>query len=94
LSDRLAKLEAAEVERRAEYQQISNEWPTLEAREKGEAMRRLFTTVTLFWDRKFRPASAKPTRPRKTDRPGRYRYTLQTDRIVWAFAKCDLANSW
>jgi Recombinase/Recombinase zinc beta ribbon domain len=94
LSERFKALYAAEAEREAERQKLLDEWPALESREKGEALRRLFNTVTLYWERRFHPASTKPTRPRKTDRPGRYSYTLQTDRIKWAFATSDLDNSW
>ncbi len=94
LTLRLNILTAAEAERQAERQKLLAEWPALECREKGEALRRLFSKVTLFWDRQFCPASKKPTRPRKTSRPGRYSYTLQTDRIQWAFAASDLENSW
>ena len=57
-------------------------------------MRRLFDKVMLRWERKFHPASPKPTRPRKTGRPGRYSYTLKRDEIEWALAPSDLDNSW
>jgi hypothetical protein len=92
LSQRLEELYAAEAERQAERDRLLAEWPTLEAREKGEVLRRLFRTVTLFWDRKFVPAKGKPGRPLKTDRPGRYRYTLLKERIGWAFATTDLGQ--
>jgi hypothetical protein len=85
LSVRIGALMAADAERQAEREKLLAEWPGLENREKGEALRRLFRTVTLFWDRVWHPASAKPTRPRKTNRPGRYRYTLAKDRIEWAY---------
>jgi hypothetical protein len=93
LTQRFNAIYAAEVERQAERERLLAEWPKLENREKGEAFRRLFKTVTLFWDREFHPASAKPTRPRKTARPGRYSYTLLRDRIQWAFTTVDLKSS-
>jgi hypothetical protein len=93
LSERLKGLYAAEAERQAEREKLLAEWPALESREKGEAMRRLFKTVTLFWDRTFHPASDKPKRPRKTTRPGRYSYALQRERIQWAFAESNLESS-
>jgi hypothetical protein len=86
-------LYAAEAERQAEREKLLAEWPTLEGREKGEALRRLFDTVTLFWDKQFHPALHKPTRPRKTDRTGRWSYTLKRDAIKWAFATSDLGSS-
>jgi hypothetical protein len=94
LTQRLEALYAAEAERQVERGKLVAEWPTLESREKGEAMRRLFKSVTLFWDRTFCPAPANPTYARKTNRPGRYRYSLRRDRIQWAFATSDLETSW
>lgn len=94
LTDRLRTLCEAEDSRQQERDQLIAEWPTLESRERGEALRRLFHTVTLFWDRTFVPAAAKPTRPRKTTRAGRYRYTLRYDRTQWAFATADLGGCW
>ncbi len=94
LSKRLEALYAAEAEREAERQKLMAEWPTLQDREKGEALRRLFKTVTLFWERTFHPASEKPTRPRKTERPGRFSYSLLRDRIEWSFPTTDLDDSW
>ena len=94
ISERLNLLYSAEAEREAERQQLLAEWPKLEAREKGEALRRLFSTVTLFWDRTFQPASKNPLRPRKTERAGRYRYCLKRDQIKWSLATSDLAGSW
>ena len=92
LSKRIDELRKAEHERRAEEQKLLDEWPALEGREKGEAMWRLFDTVTLFWDKQFHPASIRPTRPRKTKRKGRWSYTLKKDAIKWMFAVSDLES--
>jgi DNA invertase Pin-like site-specific DNA recombinase len=89
LSQRVAELQAAEAVRQAEREKLLAEWPALENREKGEAPRRLFRTVTLYWKKRWQPAAGKPTRPLKTDRPGRWRYELQRDKIEWAFAVSD-----
>jgi hypothetical protein len=86
ITQRLNEVYAAEAEQAADRQKLLSEWPSLERREKGEAMRRLFNKVTLFWDRVFRPAIAHRSRPRRTNRPGRWRYTLQRDRIQWSLA--------
>lgn len=95
LSERVAKLGAAERDRQKEREHITAEWPRMEAREKGEALRRLFKTVTLYWERTYHHAMKKPTRPRKTNRPGRYSYALQKARIKWEFTKSsDLEVSW
>jgi hypothetical protein len=94
LSKRLEAVYAAEAEREVERKKLLAEYPALEAREKGEALRRLFKTVTLFWEGTFHPAAPKRNRPRKTDRPGRYRYTLKKDAIRWAFAASELESSW
>ena len=83
ITERLGKLYEAERER------LVAEWPKLESRERGEALRRMFRTVTLYWDRAFHPAETKPSRRRKTDRPGRYRYTLRPDRIEWHLGATD-----
>lgn len=93
LTKRLERLLVAEKARQAEREKLVAEWPAMENREKGEAMRRLFKTVTLFWGKKFHPASKKPTRPRKTNRLGRYSYPLQKERIQWVFASSDLESS-
>jgi hypothetical protein len=94
ITQRLKELEAAEDTRGEERDRLIAEWPKMQAREKGEALRRLFKTVTLHWQREFVAASPNPTRPRKTDRPGRYRYTLLTDKIAYDYRESDLAASW
>jgi hypothetical protein len=94
LTSRLKELFAAEAERQGERQRLLTEWPSLDSREKGESLRRLFKTVTLYWDRTFHPASERPTRPRKTDRAGRFSYRLDLGRTEWAFAASDLGGSW
>jgi predicted site-specific integrase-resolvase len=94
ITERLSKLYEAEGERQAERERLSAEWPKLESREKGEALRRLFHTVKLYWDRTFHPPERNPSRPRKTERAGRYAYSLQTDRIEWHFATSDSVTSW
>ena len=62
--------------------------------EKGEALRRFFERVTLYWDKTFHPASQRPTRKRKTNRPGRNRYALNLERISWGFATSELNAYW
>jgi hypothetical protein len=96
LSERLSTLYAAEAELREEREKLLAEWPALEAREKGEAMRRLFKKVTLFWEKTHHPPLAKPprVRPRKTARKGRYSYTLRRDQIRWEFSTLVLDDSW
>ena len=93
LSRRIETLFRAENERREEREKLLAEWPALENREKGEALRRMFKTVTLRWERKFHPARAKPSRPRTTDRPGRWGYTLLRDKIEWSFSASNLESS-
>jgi hypothetical protein len=93
LSERLGALRKRIEERGAERRKLREEYPTLEGREKGEALRRLFKTVTLFWEKTYHPPAAKPTRPHKTARRGRYSYTLQRDRIKWAFVNIDSISS-
>lgn len=93
LTDRFAELLEAETERKAERDKLRDEWPALEGREKGEALRRLFDTVELYWDRKFHPALANPSRPRRTDRDGRYSYHLRKDLVEWKLAISNLSSS-
>jgi hypothetical protein len=93
VSERLQAVYAAEAELREERERLLAEWPEMEGRARGEAFRQVFGSVTLHWDRKFHPASAKPTRPRKTNRPGRYSYALRRDRIEWGVAGLDTARS-
>ncbi len=94
LSKRLNDLAEAEADQDAERKTLLLEYPALEQREKGEALRRLFQRVTLYWESTFHPASAKPTRPRKTERPGRFSYALQMDRIQWTLAESNLGGCW
>jgi len=94
ISEHLRQIHVAEDERQAERRKLLDEWPTLESREKGEALRRLFNTVALYWDREFVPARSTPSHSRKTDRPGRYRYTLRRDLIEWDFPSLDMGGSW
>jgi hypothetical protein len=93
LRERFKALYAAEKEREVERKKLLAEWPTLEAREKGEALRRLFKTVTLFWEKTWHPREGKPAKPRKTDRPGRYSYELKRDRIGWTFTASGLETA-
>jgi hypothetical protein len=92
LGERVKALLDAEAERNAERQKLLAEWPALESREKGEALRRLFQTITLFWRRTFHPAMTQPSRPRRTNRPGRYSYDLKKDETRWALTP-DLVSS-
>jgi hypothetical protein len=92
LRERFAGLATDDVARQEERERLEKEWPTMDNREKGEAMKRLFTKVTLYWEQTFHPAAAKPTRPHRTKRAGRHSYTLQIDRISWGFADCKLAS--
>ena len=94
LSERFKRLYEVEADRDAERNRLKTEWPTLECREKGEALRRLFHTVKLYWDRTFHPSEKKPGRPRKTKREGRYSYALRRDRIEWRLASPDSGISW
>jgi hypothetical protein len=94
LSERFQVLYAAEAERQAERKKLLAEWPSLESREKGEAFRRLFKEVRLFWLKRYHPASERPTRRRTTSRPGRWSYHLDRGRIEWAYPVSDLADSW
>lgn len=85
LSVRVEQTVKAERQRLEERLHIEEELPRLDGRERGEAFRRPFKSVTLYWKRSFHPALEKPTRPRKTNRPGRYSYDLEWDRIEWEF---------
>jgi len=93
VTQRLESLYQAEAERQTERERLLAEWSTLENREKGESLRRHFRSVRLFWDREFHPARENPSRPRKTDRPGRYAYKLRRDRTEWQLPVSDLGSS-
>jgi DNA invertase Pin-like site-specific DNA recombinase len=89
LSKRIERLHHQAWELQRERAKLRKEWPALQKREKGEAMRRIFKTVTLFWEKTFHPASKRPSRIRKTNRPGRWSFELQKDRVSWALADFD-----
>src|SRR5262249_26301837 len=83
--------DAAEFkERDSERERLLDEWNTVDGREKGAVLRRLIKSVKLFWKQTWHPAEAKPSRPRRTDRPGRNKYELETDKIQWEFLQSDL----
>jgi hypothetical protein len=88
LTERLDALRRRIKDRVAERRKLLDEWPALEARERGESLRRLFKTVTLFWEKTYHPPAQG--RKRKTARQGRYSYALQWDKVQWAFADFDL----
>ena len=94
VSQRLRDLHEEEDARETERRKIYDEWPTLENREKGEALQRLFNTVTLYWDATWHPNQENPTRPRRTDRKGRNSFELLVDKIKWDLAGSILAGSW
>jgi DNA invertase Pin-like site-specific DNA recombinase len=94
LGERFARLAEAERERERERRALLNEWPSLEASARGEALARLFSEVRLFWERTWHPAPERPVRPRKTSRAGRWSYTLLPERTQWKFASADLNDSW
>lgn len=86
ISRRLKQLDAADTARTEEREQLIAQWPKLEHTERAEALRQVFHTVTLYWDAEFHEGEKRPGRPRKTERAGRYSYTLSTERINWEFA--------
>jgi hypothetical protein len=79
LRERFAALYKAEEERQAEQEKLMKEWPALEGRERGEALRRLFKRVTLFWDTV--PPKAGRCRPRHLLRPDRIGWALETSEL-------------
>jgi hypothetical protein len=95
ISERLASLSNAETGRQEERLNLQAEFPQLESREKGEALRRLFKSVTLFWERTYHPPMAKSpqSKPRKTERKGRYSYKLLPEKFIWQFTTSDLEGS-
>ena len=94
ITARLHAILHADDDRAEERQKLIEEWPKLDGQEKGEALRRVFNTVRLFWDKKFHAARVNPDKPRKTDRPGRYSYTLDYDRIEWEIEDSKVVGTW
>ncbi len=83
ISQRLRQLREQSKSRRTEREKLFAEWPQLENSEKGEALQRLFTNVTLFWNSTFHPSPKRPTREKKTERAGRWSHELDHDKIRW-----------
>lgn len=83
LGDRLRQLREEYGQRHDQVDKLEKEWPQLEASAKGEAMQRLFSSVTLYWDSKFNPSPERPTREKKTEREGRWSHTLNEEKIEW-----------
>lgn len=63
-------------------------------RQKGESLKRVLDKVLLFWSAEWHKAESKPTRQRKTQRPGRNKYRLDYDKIKFEFSGLDLVGSW
>lgn len=93
ISERLAEIRQTGHEMYDRYSSLLDEWPALELREKGESLRRIFKTVKLYWQPHFHPSSDSPSRPRSTNRDGRFSYELLTDKIGWEFAALNLCDS-
>ncbi|MEX2310141.1 MAG: recombinase family protein [Pirellulales bacterium] len=93
VSERLNEIYQASAELHEKHTSLLKEWPALEQREKGEALRRIFKTVTLYWGKEFKPRSKKPSRPLKTNRKGRNAFTLLKDQILWDFSSPNLDGS-
>ena len=93
LSQRLQDLLGEATKIQSERETILEEWPKLKLRQKGEALRRVFKTVTLRWDSTFHPATVNPSRPRTTNRSGRYSFELLNDKIGWEIATLNVAGS-
>lgn len=72
---------------------LKNEWPKMVNLQKGEAMRRFYKSVALFWDKEFHESEKNPGRPRKTERTGRNRYLLRQDKIKWQLQDATLEGS-
>ncbi len=94
LSERFRQLHREEDRRLEERKRLRNEWKNIGDREKGEALRRIFRTVKLYWNKRFHPSEQVPSRPRKTSRLGRFSYTLQSDRIEWHRGILDSETFW
>ena len=93
ISQRLNELKAAGGEVSAKRQQLLADLPAFDCREKGEALRRVFKTVRLYWDQRFIKRSKSPKRPLKTKRPGRNSFTLLKDKTGWEFSTFNLNGS-
>jgi hypothetical protein len=72
---------------------LMKEWSGTDERVKGETLKRIIRKVVLYWDKVWHEAEATPGRERKTERPGRWRYTLDETRITWDFHGCDSFGS-
>src|SRR5437773_1984559 len=93
VSQRLNEVRQSGHDLYAQYSALLKEWPKLELLEKGESLRRIFKTVTLFWEKQFHPSEETPGRPRKTNRDGRYSYKLLADEIGWELSASNLDGS-
>lgn len=87
IGERLEAFYAAEDDRAEERRQLVAAMPEMEARERGEAFRRVFDTVTLYWDREW-------IEPKTEGATGRYRYTIDHARIEWSLADSGLNGCW
>lgn len=90
LIDKIQAIHDADDARLKQYSDLLVDWPNMEARAKGEALRRIFDKVHLFWDKQWHPSEEKPSRPRTTDRDGRWSYTLKVEQIEWGLKDIDL----
>lgn len=83
LSERVRKLDEEAKQRQAEREKLLEEYPSLEQRAKGEALRQHFREVKLFWTKEWHEAKPNKYRKRKTDREGRWSFTLDVTKTKW-----------
>jgi hypothetical protein len=83
ISERLGELTSNASDNINARKKLLDELPTLDSRAKGEALRRIFKTVKLFWKATFHPNEKSPSRERTTNRKGRYGYELLPGKIDW-----------
>jgi chromosome segregation ATPase len=93
VSKRLGRLDTEGKKLVDEQERLLRELPSLDAREKGEALRRVIESVTLFWDRRHCPKRAESSRQRKTNRDGRFRFVVNHAKTAWAFRDTELRDT-
>lgn len=92
VAERLDELEAEEARQLEERKNLLADWTTIPQRERGEAFKRFFSKVILKWSKEWHSAEAKPKRERKTDRKGRWKYTLLSDEITWELTASEMSE--
>lgn len=94
ISTRLARFKMEMEDKSIELVKRLEEFEKLPLQEKASALSQIFNKVTLFWSKTHHERAKDSYRTRKTNRNGRFSYTLLEDKIEYDLNVSTLEGSW